>query len=239
MTNDMVEYSPEVDAEDIRDIPHLQPYEFKDQGGNVCIRGTQGSGKGVLAFLLIDRLISHYNYFWDDLTANYHFWERKPVYRFDGRIKHGTPPLGADILRAGVKIPGYCYKGNTDMRAFIRKVYRKSHGTYKRQIIAVDEIDQVYSHLDSMVDKEAQEDLLTLFQDKKLENYFIYTKHVGRGVNRLIRSATEISIKPYFDRRFDTLYGFVIDGFEMRSKLMIFHHASRAFPHYDRWEYIE
>lgn len=209
-----------------------------DLGGNVCIRGVQNSGKTALMVKFVNRLIWRWGYYWDNTTGNIHMWARKPVYRIDGFIKHGTPPPGAEVLRAGIPIPGYSYMDNDHLKKYVRKVYRKSKGLIRRKIILIDEIDQCYSHLDSVLDSEAREDLLTLWQDKKMENFFIYTKHIGLGCNKLIRSATEVSIRPYFDRFNDVLYGLVIDGFEMKDKLLIFPHASDAFPHYDRWEYV-
>jgi hypothetical protein len=228
----------EIIGEDYREMIKLPRADVQDLGGNVCVRGVQNSGKTALMVKFVNRLIWQFDYTWDDTCGNIHMWVKKPVYRLDGKIKHGTVPAGAEVLREGIPIPGYTYMDNEHLRKYIRKVYRKSRGLMRRKIIMLDEIDQCYSHLESVIDNEARDDLLTLWQDKKLENYFIYTKHIGLGVNKIIRSATEVSIKPYFDRRFDTLYGMVIDGFTMSNKLLTFKHASDCFPHYDRWEYI-
>jgi hypothetical protein len=221
--------------EEIKELPRLK---LQDLGGNVCIRGIQNSGKGILQVKFVNRLIWRYGYDWAEVYSNFHWWVKKPIFVINGVVKHGSPPPGARIIREGIPIPGYHYLDNEHMRKWVRKVYRKSRGLIRHIIIVIDEIDQVYSHLESMIDAEAREDLLTLFQDKKLEIFFIYTKHQGLGVNKIIRSATEISMKPYFDRRFDTLYGLVIDGFTMSKRVLVFRHASDAFPHYDRWEYI-
>jgi hypothetical protein len=219
-------------------IPYLSRTIGQDMGGNICIRGVQNSGKTLSMVKFVNRLVSKFGYYWDDVTGNIHMWIKKPVYRIDGQITHGTPPPGADVIREGIPIPGYTYMDNDKIKKYVRKVYRKSKGKMRRKIIIIDEIDQCYSHLDSMVDTEAKEDLLTLWQDKKLENYFIYTKHIGLGCNKIIRSATEVSIRSYFDRQRDIVYDMVIDGFTMQDKMLVFPHASDAFPHYDRWEYI-
>jgi hypothetical protein len=227
-------------------MPELVTVIPRDLGGNYCFRGIQNSGKSLGMFAFINRLVgdhgfgSGFGYHWQNVTANFHIWINKPVFQeFEGGpLKRGTPPKDAIIIEPGIEQPGYTYMNNDKIKKFIRKVYRTSHGAIRHQIIAIDEIDQCYSHKFSSSDNEAIEDLLTLWQDKKLENFLLYTKHIGYGCNILIRQATEVSIKPFYDRRHDTLYLNVIDGFDMQVKWLTFEHISRLYPFYDRWEYI-
>lgn len=196
-------------------LPGGQPQP--NEGGNVCFRGVQDSGKtlGMLRFGF--RLVQEYGFTWEDVVGNFRIWQDK---------KNNIP------------MPGYTFMDNEKLKKYIRKVYRKAKGTIRHKIIMIDEIDQCYSHKFSASDVEAIQDLLTLWQDKKLGIYFLYTKHIGFGCNILIRQATEVSMKPLFDRVHDTLYLQVLDGFTMQVKWLKFDNISRYFNFYDRWDFI-
>lgn len=172
---------------------------------NIELRGLQDDGKTLGMVVMTIRLIKCMGYLGEEIIGNLH-----------------------------LNIPGTRYKDNEHIKKWIRKVYRESRGEIKHQIILVDEIDGIYSHLDAS--KETREDLLGLWQDMKLQNFLIYTKHVGKGVNKLVRNATEISIRPSFDRERDTLYLDMINGFIQREYTLPVHPASYYFQFYSRDE---
>lgn len=197
-----------------------QPKEYVELGGNICFRGITGSGKtlGMIAFCA--RLVKYFGFDWNEVYANLMIYSDKA---------HDIP------------MPGTHYLDNDAIKKFIHRVYRGSKGKIRHIIIMIDEIDQVYPHLFSAKDVEAAEDLLTLWQDLKLEIFFLYTKHLGFGCNKLIRSATEVSIRPMFDnvhKLYDLLELNIIDGWKMEWKQLSFENVSQYYKLYKRKQYI-
>jgi hypothetical protein len=208
----------------LRELVYLagRVIETHEMGGNVCFRGLPGTGKTKGMVALCFDLVENHGYRWENVKGNL------SIFADRGR---GVYP----DFKGSLPMPGYTRLTNLGIKHWIRKVYRKSRGKLTRQIIMVDEIDQVYSHKLGYND-EAIEDILTLWQDQKLENWFLYTKHIGRGCNILIRQATEISIKPFKDDVHDALYLRVIDGRVQQEKIKQIFNASRYNKNYWRWE---
>jgi hypothetical protein len=192
-------------------------------GGNYCFRGLPSTGKTLGMVGFIWRLIYIYGYKWSDVVTNFHLF----LNRGKGTYENG--------FEGSVEPEGYRHMDNEHIKLWVRKVYRKSKGKITRQIIAIDEIDQVYSHKFPYSD-ESTSDILTLWQDQKLENFFLYTKHVGRGCNILIRQATEVSIRPMLIKPRDTLYLRVIDGNDQQNKILPLYNVHEHYNHYWRWE---
>jgi hypothetical protein len=144
---------------------------------NIIIREVQGKGKTAGMVFFVNRLVTLLPeiYTWDNVHPNIHI-DMCPNYYTNEQIRK--------------KI----------LQVYGRHIDGGERGEHTKQIIVVDEIDGLYSHL-SYQDKQMQKELLGLYQDEKMHNVFICTKHDQEtGVNKIIRDFTEIIIFPEIEK---------------------------------------
>jgi hypothetical protein len=138
--------------------------------------------------------------------------------------------------------PGSNYLCNTDMKAFLRKIFAKPElggelGQHKNIIILIDEIDGLYPQW-GHGDKEAQRDLSGAYQDEKLHLQMFCSTHKFDNFNKIIRDACEIICAPELIESEDRLYtDFYDDRFKGEGEIAICP-ASVLYECYDRDEVV-
>lgn len=105
------------------------------------------------------------------------------------------------------------------------------------EITVLDEADGYLSHR-NWENKDQLNRLVGLWQDMKLFNFLIWTAHMGKGVDLLLRDVTQVHILPWLDREHDCTYATVINCLFMRVLKVCYRHTSRVYPLYDRHQPI-
>jgi len=177
-----------------------------EEGGNIEISAIQGSGKTLTAVQLVLHFV----------------------------IEDGYQPEKV-ISNVKIDIPGIKFVSNRELRKWVDRIYRTEIGKHRRYIIVADEIEGIYSHRINN-DQQMNDEIKGLFQDLKLGNYFIYTDHLGKGVNKLIRDVTEYTIIPDYDRETDKVKLAIINGLFCQTFFNEIKEASKIIPFYNRYD---
>lgn len=131
-----------------------------------------------------------------------------------------------------IYLDGVWRHDNDSIRQYVRDMCRKH---YREKIILVDEANGVWGHRDYDT-KEQKEDLKGIWQTTKLGNWLIYTNHLGKGVDKNLRDATQIIVAPEYDEVNDTVECKIVNGIYLTFPIRTFQHVSDYFNIYDRWQ---
>ena len=102
-----------------------------------------------------------------------------------------------------------------------------------------DEIDSVYPSR-GYKDKLQTEEVLKLNQMTKTENWFMFTRHLGSAIDKIIRDCTNISASPVYRADLDVIALEIINAVDCPEDLVFreVFPASEVFKRYRRWEAI-
>lgn len=138
------------------------------------------------------------------------------------------------VGNVGVNMPGFTKLNSQQLREYVKRTCSEG---LKHRIILIDEIDSVFPAR-FWSDKEQTEALLGLWQDVKLFNWVLYTAHLGKAIDKIIRDCTQVVVIPEYVREDDTVYLEVIDGLDLEVFEDAIYPASDVFKFYDRWEVV-
>lgn len=142
--------------------------------------------------------------------------------------------LGDVHANFDIYLDGVHRHDNVSIRNFVRLVCSKH---LSGKIILIDEANGVWSHR-SYDSKSQQEDLRGIWQMTKLGNWLFYTNHLGRGVDKNLRDATQIILIPKYNEKLDTVDCDIINGEDLNFPFRQFMDVSDYFDVYDRWQPI-
>lgn len=133
-------------------------------------------------------------------------------------------------------IEGYHYHDNASMRKFIRELLSSG---IRHKIIMVDEIDSLYPSR-FFKDKLQTEEILRLNQMTKTENWFLFTRHLGSSIDKIIRDCTNISVTPRYEPRLDVIRLEILNAVDCAEEVGLreIYPASAVFKYYKRWKEI-
>lgn len=103
-----------------------------------------------------------------------------------------------------------------------------------KQITYVDEADSIYPAR-SYGNIDQTEEILHCHQTTKSGNYLIYTEHLGRGVDAILRQNTQILAKPNFNPKHDFLPVEIANSLDNRIFNFTIHNISFFYKFYNRW----
>ena len=141
------------------------------------------------------------------------------------------------VGNVSVNLDGFTKLNNKLLREYVAEMCHKG---FKHKIILIDEIDRVFPAR-FWQQKEQTETLLGLWQDEKLFNWILYTAHLGKAIDKIIRDCTQIVVIPEYSKLDDTIFLTVINGLELTvSSDTIYPVSSLWTPKliYDRWEVV-
>lgn len=135
-----------------------------------------------------------------------------------------------------VDLDGYNELDNVGLRMFLRELFAKE---YRHKIILADEIDSVYPSR-GFQDKLQTEEILRLNQMTKTENWFLFTRHLGSAVDKIVRDCTNISVQPQYVPEEDKLVLEAINAVDCSDDLVVREicPVSEIFKRYHRWQPI-
>jgi len=135
-----------------------------------------------------------------------------------------------------IRMRGYTKYKNEELRAYIEDMLKNE---VRHKVVLIDEVDGVYPARFWNRGRQTEQ-LLGLWQDFKLFNWFIMTGHIGNaGSDLIVRAAATVYIEPTYIKGEDKIY---INGYDKRSRSPFYqtiHPASAMFPFYKRWEPIK
>lgn len=136
-----------------------------------------------------------------------------------------------------VDIKGAHQYDNAGMRQFIRDLFKYE---YRHKIVMVDEIDAMYPSR-AFADKLQIDEVLKLNQMTKTENWFMFTRHLGSAIDKIIRDCTNVSVSPLYNPVEDKIELEVLDGVDCLEELILREicPASEVFKRYKRWQPIK
>jgi hypothetical protein len=149
-------------------------------------------------------------------------------------LRHGYSPSEA-VGNVGVNLDGFVKLNNDGLREYVKRTCSEG---LRHKIILIDEIDSVFPAR-FWSDKAQTETLLGLWQDVKLFNWVLYTAHLGKAIDKIIRDCTQIVVIPEYVREDDAIYLEIIDGLDLMVFGDVIYPASAVFPLYDRWEVVQ
>lgn len=132
-----------------------------------------------------------------------------------------------------LNLAGFHQHNNAQMRIFMRELLGKG---LRHKIIFIDEIDSVYPSR-GFKDKLQTDEVLKLNQMTKTENWFLFTRHKGTAIDKIIRDCTNISITPEYIKAEDVIVCEIINGVDCLEEVAIkeIYPASWVFQQYKRW----
>lgn len=133
-----------------------------------------------------------------------------------------------------VKDDGYTYMDNSEIRRYVSDMYKNN---VRHKILLLDEIDSVFPARFFKNDDQTGA-LVGLWQDEKAFHKILYTTHLGKSTDKIIRDSTQILIIPNFDRELDMVQLKVINGDELKVGYKYIHNISRFYWIYNRWDFI-
>lgn len=137
-----------------------------------------------------------------------------------------------------VNAEGYTKLSNDELKQYILWLIK---GEQRHKIIIADEADKIWPGR-SFKDREQSEALVNLWQDQKMQLWFLYSAHKGKGVDAILRAETNILLLPRYDKASDTMDVRVLNGMRMQKFTRRVDRVSRLwvgeFPLYDRWELV-
>lgn len=129
---------------------------------------------------------------------------------------------------------GYLCLNNEQMREYVSTMYDQQ---LRHKIILLDEIDRVFPARFFKNDSQT-EALIGLWQDEKAFHKILYTTHLGKSTDKIIRDSTQILLIPDYIRELDMIDITVINGDELKVGRKVIRNVSRLFWIYNRWEFI-
>jgi len=130
-----------------------------------------------------------------------------------------------------IRYPGCHALTSEGIRQLIGQIM---HLGWRHKIIVIDEANTVFPAR-LWGDKERTKELLSLWQDVKMFHKIIYTSHIGRAVDLLLRQATDFDIIPWIDRQEDCVNLRVINGVDLDKTSICIPNASSYYKDYNRW----
>ena len=143
---------------------------------------------------------------------------------YEGKEVHGN---------LWVDIEGYHQYDNAGLRHFIREMFAKD---MRHLIILADEIDSIYPSR-GFKEKLQTDEVLKLNQMTKTENWFLFTRHLGSAIDKIIRDCTNISVDTLYEVTEDKIYCEIINAVDCDNELVYreVDPASDVFSKYKRW----
>jgi hypothetical protein len=132
-----------------------------------------------------------------------------------------------------LNFPGFHQYNNLGIRRFMRCLLEQD---LRHKIIFIDEIDSVYPSR-NFKDKMQTEEILKLNQMTKTENWFLFTRHLGTSIDKIIRDCTNISVTPVYDSLRDVITLDIINAVDCLETITTkeIYPAHTIFPLYKRW----
>ncbi len=153
------------------------------------------------------------------------------VFELVNRLGYRAEEVHSNIW---LDLPGYHRYNDAGFRVVLRDLLKNG---VRHQIMLGDEIDSVYPSR-NFKDKLQTAELLKLNQMTKTENWFLFTRHLGSSVDKLIRDCTNISVSPVYDADRDVISCEIINAVDCEEESIFkeVYPAHKVFPLYHRWE---
>ena len=148
---------------------------------------------------------------------------------------HGYKPKEV-VGNLTIRMKGYTKYSNEELKKYIEVMVTKG---IRHKIVMIDEVDGVYPARFWNRGRQTEQ-LLGMWQDWKLFNWFLMTGHKGNaGVDLIVRATSSVYIEPTYIKGEDTIYLTYYNKREDRFGYDSIKPASAMFPFYNRWQPIK
>ena len=135
-----------------------------------------------------------------------------------------------------IKMRGYTKYTKDELRQYIENMLKHE---VRHKVVLIDEVDGVYPARFWNRGRQTEQ-LLGMWQDFKLFNWFLMTGHIGNaGSDLIVRSAASVYVEPTYIKGEDTIYLKVFNKQRNSLSYDSIYPASAMFPYYKRWEPIK